>query len=155
MDEYEMYNACCEKLMDLCAENNLYHSLSCTNYPCTLAIYPAGGMDAQISMLEAAEEQGYTSPNASITMRFIDGEIRIETRETFTIADALLSKIKRIFTNLYSAYTQYFFRDAMERGLQPAGAADLREDSGRAATEAAEEADFDEFFEADDPEADE
>ena len=85
-------------------------------------------MDAQISMLEAVEDQGYTSPNASITMRFIDGEIRIETREIFAITDALLSKIKRIFTNIYSAYTQYFFRDVMARVLQSSAAADPQRD---------------------------
>ena len=128
MNEYEMYNAYCGKLMNLCIENKLAHSLNCTNYPCTLTIRPEGGMDAQISMLEAVEDQGYTSPNASITMRFIDGEIRIETREIFAITDALLSKIKRIFTNIYSAYMQYFFRDVMARVLQSSAAADPQRD---------------------------
>lgn len=147
MNEYEMYIAHQGKLMDLCGENGLTCNINCTNYPCSLTIRPMAGMDAQISMLEAAEDEGYISPDASITMRYIDGEIRIETRETFAIADALLSKIKRTFANLYSAYTQYFFRDVMARGLRPAYAAEAQRGSDEAAPEAADDADFGEFFE--------
>lgn len=121
MGEYDMYTTYRGKLIDLCEENDLTCSLNCTNDPCTLTIRPVGGIDAQISMLEAVEHQGYTSPDASIAMCYIDGEIRVEVHGIFAIADAILSKIKRLFANSYSAYTQYFSRDAMERGALRTG----------------------------------
>ena len=122
-------------------------------YPCTLTIKPVGGMDAQISMLED-DAANYISPDASIVLAYIDGDLSIRVSETFTIGDPLLQKIKNLFKNLYTTWTQYFFRDVMERGLRPAGAADPQEDSSMAAHEAADEADFDEFFEDDPDEQD-
>ena len=100
-------------------------------------------MDAQISMLED-DAANYISPDASIVFAFVDGDLTIRTSETFTIDDSLLQKIKNLFKNLYTTWTQYFFRDAMERGIRPA-AADPQRDSE--ATPEAAEADFDEFFE--------
>lgn len=91
MGEYDMYTTYRGKLIDLCEENDLTCSLNCTNYPCTLTIRPVGGIDAQISMLEAVEHQGYTIPDASIAMCYIDGEIRVEVHGIFAIADAILS----------------------------------------------------------------
>ena len=56
--------------------------------------------------------------------------------------------------------SQFFFRDVLERGLLqygvfPAAAEDSGGEADAAISEAADDADFDEFFEADDPEADE
>ncbi len=101
-------------------------------------------MGAQLSMLEN-DTANYISPDASIVFAFVDGDLTMRTSETFTIGDALLSKIKRLFANLYATWTQFCFRDTMERGLQPSAAADPQRDS-EATPEAADEADFDEFF---------
>ena len=53
------------KLTGICDENDLVYTLECKRYPIRLTIRPSKGMDAQMSMLEAAEEKGYTSPNAT------------------------------------------------------------------------------------------
>ena len=132
-----------DKLEELCAESNLTYSLRRDRYPFALTIKPIGGMGAQLSMLEN-DTANYISPDASIVFAFVDGDLTIRTSETFTIDDSLLQKIKNLFKNLYTTWTQYFFRDAMERGIRPA-AADPQRDSE--ATPEAAEADFDEFFE--------
>lgn len=152
MEEYNIFYGCLDKIETLCRENDLTVDLTSTSYPFTIIVRSYRPMYEQVAIPETEDRviQGGT-----ISMKYIDGELVISQSGYLEITGALQDKIKKLFTNLYRAYTQYFFRDAMERGLQPAGAADLREDSGRAATEAAEEADFDEFFEADDPEADE
>lgn len=153
MNEFEKHSAYRDKLEDLCMESKLTYSMQLNRYPCTLTIKPIGGMDAQISMLED-DAANYISPDASIVLAYIDGDLSIRVSETFTIGDPLLQKIKNLFKNLYTTWTQYFFRDVMERGLRPAGAADPQEDSSMAAHEAADEADFDEFFEDDPDEQD-
>lgn len=142
MNEFEKHSAYRDKLEDLCMESKLTYSIQLNRYPCTLTIKPVGGMDAQISMLED-DAANYISPDASIVFAFVDGDLTIRTSETFTIDDSLLQKVKNLFKNLYATWTQYFFRDAMERGLRPA-AADPQRDSE--ATPEAAEADFDEFF---------
>ena len=150
MNEFEKHSAYRDKLEDLCMESKLTYSMQLNRYPCTLTIKPVGGMDAQISMLED-DAANYISPDASIVFAFVDGDLTIRTSETFTIDDSLLQKIKNLFKNLYTTWTQYFFRDAMERGIRPA-AADPQRDSE--ATPEAAEADFDEFFEDDPDEQD-
>ena len=154
--KYEVYR---KKLDGICEENGLTYALRTSRYPCTLTIKPRGGMEAQISMLED-NDASYISPDASIALAYIDGDLSLKMSETFTISDALLSKIKRLFKNLYAMWTQFFFRDVLERGLLqygvfPAAAEDSGGEADAAISEAADDADFDEFFEADDPEADE
>lgn len=100
-------------------------------------------------------DASYISPDASIALAYIDGDLSLKMSETFTISDALLSKIKRLFKNLYAMWTQFFFRDVLERGLLqygvfPAAAEDSGGEADAAISEAADDADFDEFFEADD-----
>lgn len=153
--KHEVYK---EKLSSICEENNLTYSLRCDRYPCTLTIKPLGGMDAQLTMLEA-DDVSYISPDASIVFSFIDGDLSIKISETFTISDALLSKIRRLFINLYSTWTQFFFRYVMDLGLLraediPAHQGDPNEDGsdepGDDAPDAAEGTDFDEFFAGED-----
>lgn len=158
--KHEVYK---EKLSSICEENNLTYSLRCDRYPCTLTIKPLGGMDAQLTMLES-DDVSYISPDASIVFAYIDGELSIKTSETFTISDALLSKIKRLFKNLYAMWTQFFFRDILVRGVLQAGdfpvaaeawtGDDEEDEPGDDAPAAAEGADFDEFFEGDDRDQD-
>ena len=122
MNEYEMYNAYCGKLMNLCIENKLAHSLNCTNYPCTLTIRPEGGMDAQISMLENVEEVGYRSPDASMSWIFEDGGLDTKvTGGTFTISKTLRTKIESILVKMITYWQQYFFRDVLEKNALRSG----------------------------------
>lgn len=116
MNEYGKHEVYKEKLGSICEENNLTYSLRVDRYPCTLTIKPLGGMDAQLTMLEA-DDVSYISPDASIVFAYIDGDLSIKISETFTISDALLSKIKRLFVNLYSTWTQFFFRYIMVHNL--------------------------------------
>ena len=145
MSEFEKHCVYRDKLEDLCAENKLTYSVQLSRYPCTMTIKPVGGMDAQISMLED-DAANYISPDASIVFAFVDGDLTMRTSETFTIDDSLLQKIKNLFKNLYATWTQYFFRDVMARGLQPATAAGPQANGREATPEDADEADFDEFF---------
>lgn len=94
----------------------MMYLLRVDRYPCILTIKPLGGMDAQLTMLEA-DDVSYISPDASIVFAYIDGDLSIKISETFTISDALLSKIKRLFVNLYSTWTQFFFRYIMVHNL--------------------------------------
>lgn len=110
--KYEVYR---KKLDGICEENGLTYALRTSRYPCTLTIKPLGGMEAQISMLED-NDASYISPDASIALAYIDGDLSLKMSETFTISDALLSKIKRLFKNLYAMWTQFFFRDVLSEG---------------------------------------
>lgn len=150
--KHEVYK---EKLGSICEENNLTYSLRVDRYPCTLTIKPLGGMDAQLTMLEA-DDVSYISPDASIVFAYIDGDLSIKISETFTISDALLSRIKRLFVNLYSTWTQFFFRYIMGHNLIqtediPALWSDQSGDEpDEDATEAAGADAFDEFFQGED-----
>lgn len=112
--KYEIYK---KKLQGICDENDLLFSFKHDRYPITLTIRPASGMDAQMSMLENAEENGYISPDASIVFAYKDGALNYKMSETFVISDALFSKIKNLFKNLHFTWLQYFFRDVVERKL--------------------------------------
>ena len=149
--KYEVY---LKKLDGICEENGLTYALRTNRYPCTLTIKPLGGMEAQISMLED-DDANYISPDASIVFAYIDGELSLKMSETFTISDALLSKIKRLFKNLYAMWVQFFFRETLDRALLRPGDFPVateawtggEDESDEDAPEAADEADFDEFFE--------
>ncbi len=117
MSESAKYEAYKKKLEGICDENNLLFSFNHNRYPITLTIRPVSGMDAQISMLEAAEDEGYISPDASIVFAYKDGALTYKISETFTIGDALFSKLKNLFKNLHFTWLQYFFRDVYERKL--------------------------------------
>lgn len=155
MNESGKYEVYLKKLDGICEENGLTYALRTNRYPCTLTIKPLGGMEAQISMLED-DDASYISPDASIVFAYIDGELSLKTSETFTISDALLSKIKRLFNRLYAMWTQFFFRDILNRGILrvegiPVATTEEwtgdEDESGEATHEAAGEADFGEFFE--------
>jgi len=124
MSEIAKYDAYKKKLQGVCDENNLVFRFRRDAYPITLTIKPVGGIGAQMSMLESAEETGYTSPDAYIMFTYKDGDISYKTSETFTISEALFNKIKNLFKNMYFCWLQYFFRDVIERnalkdGMKP------------------------------------
>ena len=117
MSEISKYEAYKKKLDGVCDENNLVAIFKRDRYPITLTIKPLTGLDEQMSMLENVEENGYTSPDAAIVLTFKDGVLTYKTSQTFTIGDALFSKIKNLFKNMYYTWLQYFFRDLIEKGV--------------------------------------
>lgn len=117
MSENAKYEAYKKKLEGICDENNLVFSFNHNRYPITLTIRPVSGLEAQMSMLEAAEDEGYISPDATIIFAYKDGGLTYKISETFTISDALFSKLKNLFKNLHFTWLQYFFRDVCERKL--------------------------------------
>lgn len=117
MSESAKYEAYKKKLEGICDENNLVFSFNHNRYPITLTIRPVSGLEAQMSMLEAAEDEGYISPDAAIIFAYKDGALTYKISETFTISDALFSKLKNLFKNLHFTWLQYFFRDVCERKL--------------------------------------
>ena len=55
-----------------------------------------------MSMLEAASEDSYISPDAYLLFTMKDGALVYRMSKTFTIEDALFGKIKNIFKNMHS-----------------------------------------------------
>ena len=114
LDKYDVYK---KKLNGVCEKNGLTYSIRNREYPFLLTIKPLGGMEAMQTMLEGMEDSnntGYISPDASLVFAYKDGALTIKTSETFTIPDALFSKIKNLFKNLHFMWMQHFFRDFME-----------------------------------------
>ena len=116
---FEMYK---KKLDNVCDKNGLVYRFRRDSYPITLTIRPAGGMSEQLDMLANADEGGYTSPDAAIVFSYRDGELTYKTVHTFSIDDALLSRIKNLFKKLHFCWLQYFHRDLMEKQLLSASA---------------------------------
>lgn len=109
--KYEVYK---KKLQGLCDEHNLIYNIEKSTYPITLTIKPLDGNRDQLCLFEEKKE---TSPDAYIRFRYLDGDVDITTSETFTIGDALFTKIKNLFKNMYFCWVQYFFRNVIEREL--------------------------------------
>lgn len=116
---FEMYK---KKLDNVCEENNLVYRFRRDSYPITLTIRPAGDIAEQLDMLANADEGRYTSPDAAIVFSYRDGELTYKTIHTFSIDDALLSRIKNLFKKLHFCWLQYFHRDLMEKQLLSASA---------------------------------
>ena len=116
---FEMYK---KKLDNVCEENNLVYRFRRDSYPITLTIRPAGDIAEQLDMLANADEGGYTSPDAAIVFSYRDGELTYKTIHTFSIDDALLSRIKNLFKKLHFCWLQYFHRDLMQKQLLSAAA---------------------------------
>lgn len=106
-----------KKLRGICEENDLVYELECMKYPIRLTIRPAKNMDAQLSMIEDAEEKGFTSPNAELILEMRDGDLQYKTSEKLAISDALFGKIKNIFKKIAIFYTQAAHRMVAEYKL--------------------------------------
>lgn len=117
MSEISKYEAYKKKLQGICDENNLVYRFRQDQYPITLTIKPISGVEEQMTMLEEAEDKGFTSPDAAIVFTIKDGVLTYKTHKTFTIGDALFSKIKNLFKNMHYYWLQFFFRDLMEKGV--------------------------------------
>lgn len=110
--KYEVYK---KKLQGICEENNLLYKFEKSKYPITLTIKPIDGMQNQLTLF--GEDEQETSPDAYIRFRYIDGDVDITTSETFTIGDALFTKLKNLFKKMYFCWVQHFFRNVIERTL--------------------------------------
>lgn len=118
MDNYEneasKFAAQRNKLKNICEAHDLTYTFIKNAYPIKLIIRPVGGVGEQMSMLEAASEDSYISPDAYLLFTMKDGALVYRMSKTFTIEDALFGKIKNIFKNMHSYYLQFFFRDLIE-----------------------------------------
>ena len=113
-DKYEGFR---QKLENICDENGLLYTFSTEGYPIMLTVQPQQGMDAQISMLEMADEKSFNSPDARIQFFMEDGDLTIKTTERFTLSEALFTKLKNLFLKMHFAYLQMFHRDVTEKDL--------------------------------------
>lgn len=121
MREIDKYNVLKEKLQGICDENNLSYSIQNRTYPFLMTVKPLGGLDAQQTMLEGMDtgETGYISPDASLVFAYRDGVLNYKISETFTISDALFTKIKNLCKKLHDMWMMHFFRDIIECGGAP------------------------------------
>ncbi len=118
MSEISSYEAQVKKMQGLCEEHNLVYRFRKERYPMTFTIKPSHTMDAQMSMLENVEDEGYISPEASMTWIFNDGVLETKVRGgTFTISKTTRTKIENILIKMIAYWQQYFFREVVERGL--------------------------------------
>lgn len=115
MSEISKYESQKKKLDGLCEEHDLTYRFRHDDYPITLTIKPLQGVEEQLSMLEEAETKDYISPDASMVIYRKDGELAMKINGTFTISEALRSKLKNIYLKLSDFWLQYFFRDLVER----------------------------------------
>lgn len=120
MDNYEneasKFAAQRTKLKNICEAHDLSYSFIKNKYPIQLIIRPIKGVGEQLSMLEAADQDGYISPDAYLLFAMKDGALVYRMSKTFTIEDSLFGKIKNIFKNMHSYYCQFFYRDLVESG---------------------------------------
>ena len=117
MNEIGKYGVYKEKLQGICDENDLTFAIHNSKYPFFMTVKPCTGMDAQMSMLEDAGENGetgYISPDAVIVFAYKDGDLTYKMSETINISDSLFNKIKNLFKKMYACYMAYFFRDRTE-----------------------------------------
>ena len=125
MSEISKYEAQVKKMQGLCDEHELVYRFDKTRYPITFVIRPTQGVGAQMSMLEAVEDKGYTSPDAYMKWAFQNNELRqVVDGGAFTIDVALRKKIESILLKMIMLWQQYFFRDVIEkdslkRGMMP------------------------------------
>lgn len=117
MNEIGKYGVYKEKLQGICDENDLTFTIHNKKYPFFMTVKALSGMDAQMSMMEDAGdngETGYISPEAVIVFAYKDGELAYKMSETINISDSLFNKIKNLFKKMYACYMAYFFRDRTE-----------------------------------------
>lgn len=117
MNEIGKYGVLKEKLQGICDENDLTFAIHNKKYPFFMTVKALSGTDAQMSMLEGADESsdtGYISPEAVIVFAYKDGDLTYKMSETINISDALFNKIKNLFKKMYACYMAYYFRDRTE-----------------------------------------
>ncbi len=125
MNEISKYEDQKKKMQGLCDEHGLIYKFCKNRYPITLTVRPSKDMDSQIDMLEAAEESGYRSPDASMTLIYPgrdDSQCEaVFDGGKFTISETLRGKLQSTFLKMCFYWQQYFFRDVIEKGLLKGG----------------------------------
>lgn len=117
MSEISKYEAQVKKMQGLCDEHGLVYRFNKESYPITFTIRPTQDVAEQLSMLEAAEEKGYTSPDAYMKWAYQNDELRqVVDGGTFTIDVTLRKKIETILLKMIKFWLQHFFRDVIEKG---------------------------------------
>lgn len=106
-----------KKLDGVCSENELVFRLHTEGYPIYMEISPASDLDDQVTMLEAAEDTPFNSPDAKLVFSMRDGDLVYRMSKRITIGDALFSKLKNLFKNIHRCYVEMFHRDVIERAL--------------------------------------
>lgn len=158
MSEITLYEAQKKKMGGLCDEHSLTYRFLKDTYPITFTVSPIQGMDAQLSMLENVEEEGYISPEARMTWIFKDGSLETKvTGGTFTISKTLRTKIESILMKMINYWQQYFFKDVMEKrslreGMMPVIYEDEADDDYDEPEEEDEAADTSEIIDEDEAE---
>ena len=111
MSEISKSEAQVKKMQALCDEHELVYRFDKTKYPITYQIRPTQGVGEQLSMLEAVEDKGYTSPDAYMKWAFQNNELRqVVDGGAFTIDVTLRKKIETILLKMITFWLQYFFR---------------------------------------------
>ena len=121
MSEISKFQAYKKKLEGVCDENNLVFRFRQNEYPVSLTILPCSGVEEQMDLLASDTDKTTSSPDARLVFYYKDGELLYKISETFTISDALFSKLKNLYKNLYFFWLQYFFRNLIERHAIEAG----------------------------------
>ena len=117
MNEEATFAVYQKKLKGICEENDLQATFNRSGYPLTMTVRPLQDVADQMSMLEKVEDNGYTSPDASIKFSYEDGAIKYTLSKEFVISDALFTKLKNLFRNLHDTWLQYFHRTVIQKKL--------------------------------------
>ena len=112
MSEITKFEEYKHKLVELCDNCGLTFNLILDRYPITLSIRRRDTMSAQLSLIE--REKDVSTSDTVIIMAFVDGEMTFQVDDKIVISDALFTKFKNLFRNLYYTWLQHFFRDVME-----------------------------------------
>lgn len=115
MSEIYKFQAYKKKLEGVCNENNLVFRFRQNEYPISLTILPNQGVEEQMDLLASDTDKTTSSPDARLVFYYKDGELIYKISEGFVISDALFSKLKNLYKNLYFFWLQYFFRNLIER----------------------------------------
>lgn len=91
MNEEATFAVYQKKLKGICEENDLQATFNRSGYPLTMTVRPLQDVADQMSMLEKVEDNGYTSPDASIKFSYEDGTIKYTLSKEFVISDALFT----------------------------------------------------------------
>lgn len=113
-DKFEGFR---QKLENICEENGLLYTFNTEGYPIMLTIQPQQGLDAQISMLEMADEKPFNSPDATIQFIMEDGALTLKMNERFTLPETLFTKVKNLFVKMVGSFLGAFYRDVREKNL--------------------------------------
>lgn len=129
MNEEATFAVYQKKLKGICEENDLQTTFNRSGYPLTMTVRPLQDVADQMSMLEKVEDNGYTSPDASIKFSYEDGAIKYTLSKEFVISDALFTKLKNLFRNLHDTWLQYFHRTVIQKKLLNSNVPDIPEDA--------------------------